>query len=322
MGIFRRGPKRDRRDAPRDPEYAFFSMDEGALFRSQVREAFAEHGLEVTVYADMVTDDSGRQFGLANLAAVCHNDIRGSKAWPGLARDHVGMVLRAMDGPPPLETLPHEQIRAQLYPRLITADMIEAESFLHARSIAPGLREVIALDLPESVMMLTDDALSPLGDIRELRAHALRNLRALPIEGHEILKGADGMRFDVVMGDSFFTASQVLVLDELVRRITGQDLGVDGALVAMPFRHQLAFHAIRGADIIPALNGMAAFAAAGFEDAVGPVSPHVYWWRAGSLIQLSDRNDEGLRIMVDEGFQELLERLIGDNGDPDTDWDH
>ncbi|NBM16852.1 hypothetical protein [Streptomyces sp. GC420] len=317
MGIFRRGPKRDSRETPRDPEYGFFSVEEGRLFRSQVRAAFAEHGLEVTVYADMVTDDSDRQFGLASLAAVCHNDTRGAKAWPGLVRDHVGMVLRAMDGPPPLETLPAEQIRAQLYPRVITEDMIEREAFRHARDVAPGLREVIALDLPESVMMLTDDALSPLGDIHELRAHALRNLRALPVEGHEVLKGADGMRFDVVMGDSFFTASRVLVLDELVRRVTGRDLGIDGALVAMPFRHQLAFHAIRGADIIPALNGMAAFAAAGFEDAVGPVSPHVYWWRAGVLSQLSDRDDEGLKIMVDEDFQELLERIVGDGDEGD-----
>jgi hypothetical protein len=315
VGIFRRGQRRDGRDTPRDPEFSYFSVDEGLRFRSHVREAFAEHGLEVTMYADTVADDSDRQFGLGNLAAVCHNDARGARAWPQLAREHVGMVLRTMDGPPPLETLPAEQILAQLYPRVITEDMIEPVTFRHARPVAPGLQEVIALDLPESVMMLPDDALTPLGDFRDVRTHALRNLRALPVESHEVLKGADGMRFDVVMGDSFFTASRVLVLDELVHRITGRALSADGALVAMPFRHQLAFHAIRGADIILALNGMAAFAAAGFEDAVGPVSPNVFWWHAGSLTQLSRRDEEGLQIVVGEDFQELLERLIGDEDD-------
>lgn len=116
MGLFRRGPKRDGRDAPRDPEFSFFSAEEGTRFRAQMREAFAEHGLEVTVYADVVSDSSGRQFGLANLAAVCHNDERGPRAWPELVRQHVGMVLRTMDAPSALDTLPTEQIRAQLYP--------------------------------------------------------------------------------------------------------------------------------------------------------------------------------------------------------------
>ncbi|MFE7953105.1 hypothetical protein [Streptomyces sp. NPDC057426] len=60
MGFFRRSPKRGRRDAPRDPEFSFFSADEGARFRAQVREAFAEQGLEVTVYPDMVSDSAGR----------------------------------------------------------------------------------------------------------------------------------------------------------------------------------------------------------------------------------------------------------------------
>lgn len=312
MGLFRRGPKRDGRDAPRDAEFAFFSADEGARFRALVRRSFAEQGLEVTVYADMVSDSAGRQFGLGNLAAVCHNDERGPRVWSELIHQHVGMVLRTVDAPSALETLPAEQIRAQLYPRVIGAEGLDPSDFAYARVVAPGLYEILALDLPESVMMLTDDALEPLGDLPYLRDQALYNLRGLPVEAHETVKGSEGMRFEVVLGDSFYTASRVLALDALVRQVTGEELTDDGALVAMPFRHQLAFHAIHDTGMISALNGMAAFAATGFEDTPGAISPYVYWWRGGSLTQLSDRDEDGdgLQIMIDEEFQALLERLV------------
>ncbi|MEU1277080.1 hypothetical protein [Streptomyces sp. NPDC005805] len=317
MGWFRRGPKRDGQDGPRDAEFAYFSAAEGARFRGLVREQFAEHGLEVTVYADMVTDSSGRQFGLGNLAAVCHNDDRGPRVWPGLVHRHIGMVLRTMDAPSALDTLPAEQIRAQLYPRVVGAEGLDPEHFAYARTVAPGLFEILALDLPESVMMLTDEALAPLGDLPYLREQAFYNLRGLPVEAHETIRDAEGMRFEVVLGDSFYTASRVLALDAVVRQVTGKELGKDGALVAMPFRHQLAFHAIHDTGMIRALNGMAAFAAGGFEDTPGAISPYVYWWRDGTFTQLSDRDEEsgGLKIVVDGDFQELLERLVAEDGD-------
>jgi hypothetical protein len=315
VGLFRRGPKRDGRDAPRDPEFSFFSTEEGTRFRSQVREAFAEKGLEVTVYADMVSDSAGRQFGLGNLAAVCHNDERGPRVWPELVRQHVGMVLRTMDAPSALETLPAEQIRAQLYPRVVGAEGLDPRNFAYARAVAPGLYEILALDLPESVMMLTDDALEPLGDLPYLRDQALYNLRGLPVEAHETIEDSEGMRFEVVLGDSFYTASRVLALETLVRQVTGEELTPDGALVAMPFRHQIAFHAIHDTGILPALNGMAAFAATGFEDTPGAISPFVYWWHQGRLTQLSERveDGDGLQIMIGEEFQALLERLVAED---------
>jgi hypothetical protein len=315
VGWFRRGPRRDGADAPRDPEFSYFSADEGARFRGLVRESFAEEGLEVTVYADMVTDSAGRQFGLANLAAVLHNDDRGPRVWADLVRRHVGLVLRTMDAPSALESLSREQIRAQIYPRVLGPEGFDPAGFGYARTLAPGLHEVIALDLPESVMMLTDEALAPLGELPYLRDQALYNLRGLPIEGHERVSGDDGMHFDVLVGDSFYTASRVLALESVVREVTGEPPTPDGALVAMPFRHQLAFHVIRDVGIIPALNAMAAFAAAGHADSPGAISPYVYWWRDGRFTQLSDRDEsgEGLRIVVGEEFQELLERLVAED---------
>ncbi|MGW0464650.1 hypothetical protein ACWDX6_05135 [Streptomyces sp. NPDC003027] len=321
MGLFRRGPRRDGDDAPRDPEFTYFSEREAALFRGQVREAFAELGLEVAVYADLVSDDSGRQFGLGNLAAVCHNDRRGPRAWPEIVRRHVSLVLRTLDGPSALDTLLPEQIRAQLYPRVVSGEGIDPASFGYARTVAPGLYEVLALDLPESVMMLTDQALEPLGDLQHLRDRAMGNLRGLPVEAHETVRDADGMCFEVLLGDSFYTASRVLDLDAVVQRVTGRPLTEHGALVAMPFRHQLAFHPIRDTTIVAALGAMASFAASGYEDTPGAISPYVFWWRGGTLTQLSERDGDGgdLRIVVGDDFQELLEQLITQGPGPGQD---
>ncbi|MFC7218410.1 hypothetical protein ACFQLX_09545 [Streptomyces polyrhachis] len=311
MGVFRwgRGERRDGRAAPRDTAFEFFSATEGALFRRSVREAFAEHGLEVTLYAEHAVDDTGREFGLNNLAASCHHDERGVRLWPQLVRRHISVLLRTLDGPSALETMAPEQLLGRVYPRVVESALVERGPFDYARQLTPGLSEVLALDLPESVMLLNDEALDPLGGAAALRAQAVRNLRELPVEGHEAVDQGDGQRFHVVMGDSFFTASRVLLLDELVQRVTGRPLGPDGALVAMPFRHQLVFHPIEDIHVIPSLGGMARYAAAGHEDAVGPVSPHIYWWRGGLLTQLSEMAEGTVTVTVGVDLQQVLERL-------------
>lgn len=315
MGLFRRAPRRDPRDAPRDPAFEFLSEDEGRRIRGLTREAFAERGLEVTVFADHLTDSANRHYNLYNLAAGCHNDERGQRAWPALIHDHVDKLVRAMEAPSALETLPSDELWARLYPR-VTADenLPDDPGFAYAPRPAPGLREVLALDLPESVQTLPGHALSGIGDLAELRLRAMNNLRALPIEDHDIVKHDDGTMFRIVGGDSFFTASRVLVLDDVAEKVTGARIGPDGALVAIPFRHLLAFSPITGPEVVPTLNALAAFAAHRHEEAPGPVSPYVYWWRRGRLTQLSERTADGLAIVVGEEFQEVLERMVADEG--------
>lgn len=320
MWIFQRSPKRDRRDAPRDAEYGFFSVDEAAYFRAHVREAFAEHGLEVNVHNSTVSDSAGRRFGLGNIAAICHHDARGRRWWPGAIRAHVGRVLRTVDGPSPLQSLASEELLARLRPWVVTQDIIEPDAvrYTHARIIAPGVCEVLALELDESVMTLTDDSLAPLGNVVDLRVRALDNLRALPVETHAILRGPRDTRFEVVTGDSLFTASRILTADEVAWDLTRRGLGSDGALVAIPNSYQLALRPIgtaRDSTLIPTLFDMTAFAAANFKDAVAQISPDVYWWRRGTLTRLV-RHDGRLPEFTDNSeFEMLLRRLAGGGGE-------
>jgi hypothetical protein len=92
-------------EGPPDETFGFFTVEQAARFRDLARQGFAEAGLEVTVYADHVVDDAGRQFGLANVAAVCHNAPKGEREWRAITATHAAQIVRGMDAPSPFETM-------------------------------------------------------------------------------------------------------------------------------------------------------------------------------------------------------------------------
>ncbi len=296
---------------PRDGEFALLSEAEAARLRTFVREAFAERGIEVTGEPGRVTTDSGWRFGLSNLAAVCHNDSRGPRCWRSLVDEHVDRVVRSMDGAQALRALPHERLLAQLYPRFIPSEPALLKAFGYGPPSVPGLLEVLALDLPETVDMLTADSLSDLGDITALRDRAFQNLRAVRVDKHKVVRDKDGSHFDVLMGSSYFIASLALVLDEVARRCTKHAPARDGILVALPHRHQLAFHVIRDRSVAASLHTMARFAAVGFEQSPGALSPTVFWWHEGSFIQVATQDHAGRHIRLTQKAMDLGARFAG-----------
>lgn len=311
MGIFRRGERRDGADQPRDAEFPFLSEAEAARLRDFAREAFAARGVEVTVEPGRMTTASGTRFGLTNLAAVCHNDKRGPRSWRELVDAHVDRVLRSLNGPQALRTLPRDQLMAQLYPRFIPSDPKSLKAFGYGPPSVPGLLEVLALDLPETVDMLTADSVAGLGDVADLRERAFQNLRAVGVDTHKVVQGKDGSRFDVLMGGSYFIASLALVVDEVVGRFTRSSPAPDGILVALPHRHQLVFHVVRDMSVAPSLHAMAAFAAAGFDRSPGALSPAVFWWRQGSFTEVARQDDAGMHITLTQEAMDLAARFAG-----------
>jgi hypothetical protein len=289
MWIFHRPPGHARHDAP---------LDTG------------------TIHAGGVSVRTEHHTGLDRAAGIRNSEARGRRTWSRAIHDHVGNVPQAVDGPPPAEFLSAEQLLARLRPWVVTRDSIEPDTrwYTHARVVAPGLCEVLALDLDDSVLTLTDDALAPLGGVVDLRTHALDNLRALPVDTHTALHGPEGLRFHVMTGDSFFTSSRVLTANELAHDLTGRGLGPDGALVAMPNRHQLALcpvDTVHGTDLLPTLRCMTAFTADHFEDAVGQISPDVYWWHGGTLTRLVRQDGGEPEFTHNVEFEVLLLRLAG-----------
>ncbi|MFF3918479.1 hypothetical protein ACFYZB_34400 [Streptomyces sp. NPDC001852] len=311
VGILRRGERREGADFPRDGVFAFLSEAEAARLRTFVREAFAERGIEVAVEPGCVTTDTGWRFGLTNIAAVCHNDSRGPRSWRKLVDEHVDRVIRSMAGPQALRVLPHERLLAQLYPRFIPSEPALVKAFGYGPRSVPGLLEVLALDLPETVDMLTADSLSSLGEMTALRERAVQNLRAVRVDKHKVVRDKDGSHFDVLVGGSYFIASLALVLDEVVRRYTKASPAPHGILVVVPHRHQLAFHVVRDRDVAPSLHAMARFAAVGFEESPGALSRSVFWWHEGRFTQVATQDIAGLHIKLTQEAMDLAARFAG-----------
>jgi hypothetical protein len=294
---------------PPDEALSFFDAAEADRFRTLVRAVFAERGLEVTVLADHLVDADGRQFGLWNLAAACHAESR-ERRWRGVVEEHVTRLLSSMDGPDLLGEMTPEQAAGQVYVRLYeAAGLPDTLDFSYATEPMPGVVELLAIDFPETVSLLPAHEVERLGGAAALRAAGLENLRRIPDLDHQVLPGPNGIRLDVVTGDSVFTASLAVLLPELLQRVLGTSDAPDGVFVALPFRHQLVLHVLRDAGAVLSLNALAGFAVDGFGEGIGALSPWVYWWRDGSWQQVTATVDDELAVTVSPELQAVLSRL-------------
>ena len=302
MALFRRR----KADEPRDEALTFMGESQAATLRTLVREVFAEGGREVTVYADHVVDDSGGQFGLWNLAALCAPEPQSK--WRRLVEGHVQRITAAQ---PDLDELSDEDFLSSLYLRLVEANSLPDRGFYpYARDIGDHLVELLSVDLPEMITTPPEEALARRGEIHRLKAAGLANLRTVldqPSVGVQTIEALGSGQFTVATGESFFTASLSLILPEAIERFTEErDLG-RGVLLVIPFRHQLAYRVIDGNDCAVALNNLFRWAMLGFGDAPGPLSPHVYWVRGGEWVQVTSFDEDG-RPCVDVS-EELAEAL-------------
>lgn len=308
VAIWRRGQAQQTERRP-DPEFDFLTDEQGARLRDLARVAFAEAGVETIPHSQHLEAADGRQFGLWNLAATCRQAPESE--WPSVVRDHVAATLRGLDATETGE-LSAAYVLAAVHLRVVNATTMPPElreNLTYARPVAGDMLEVLALDLPDTVSMLSDHDVARFGEAA-LREAGLRNLDTVPVESYEVLGQPGQGAMHVVTGDSFFTASKLLTFESLLRETWGSHSLPYGAVVAVPTRHMLAFHPVEGVDVIGAVQHMARVAASMFDGSPGGVSPFVYWWQEGRLTPLSGYDDEGaLQIEVGDDFTAVLNEL-------------
>lgn len=288
--------KRTPRTVPMDEYLSYFTSVEATEFRRLVGSAFAKAGRDVTIHSEHVEDRTGTVFGLWNIAALCRGVAQ--SGWPAVIEDHVQRVTTPVRG---LGELSREELTAGLYLRLADAGSLPDPGELgYARQVAPGLFEVLAVDLPDSVATLRKDdvaALGPLGELTELgRANLLGLLDTDGLAAATVTDAGD-VSFTEVTGGSFFTASLALTIRETVRRFSGDDWG-RAALVAVPCRRQLLYHVLDGRRSAPSLSEMFSRARTGFHDGSGPLSPNVYLVRDRRWLPVTSVEDDGPRVLV------------------------
>jgi hypothetical protein len=139
----------------------------------------------------------------------------------------------------------------------------------------------------------------------------LANLCALPLEQRKHITTPDGGTFEVLLGSSVYTASRVLVMEDLLAQALGPETDARyGVLAAMATGNQVAIHVIRGRSVVPSLRQMARFALAGFSDGTGPLSPNVFWWQEGRWAQLTQWETDGsVRIIDNPELIRTLQRI-------------
>jgi hypothetical protein len=299
---FRRGSTQTNSN---DDHLTYFTVDQANQFRALVRASFAHAGRDVTVYPDHVDDRSGTTFGLWNIGALCAG--LDPDDWSDLIHDHVRLVTTPTRA---LSDLSAEEFDAALFLRLVDAATVpDPASLGHAREFVPGLLEVLSVDLPDSLPTPPPEELAAHGVLSELVERGRANLRAL-LTGNEVAAETVGSRssgrFTAVTGDSYFTASLALLLPEVVERFSGDTDRGRGALVAVPFRHQLLYRVIDARDATLSLHSMFEQARRGFHDEPGPLSPNVYWVRNHRWVQVTSAERGKPKVLLGGGFGDAL----------------
>lgn len=299
--------KRRTNHAPLHDEYlSYLTVAEAREFRRIVEASFARAGHDVTVHVDHVEDRRGTTFGLWNIGAFC----RGAdpSEWAGLIDEHVQRVTTPPVG---LGELTPDEVEAALYLRLVDPGSVPDPDLLgYARQVAPGLLEVLAVDLPDSVVPLRRDDLVGLGTLRELLERGRENLRGL-LAGEDTaaqtITGPGGP-LTLVTSPSYFTASLALVLPDAVERFTGEVDRGDGVLVAVPDRHELLYLVIDDRRAAEALEEMSAMARWAYDRASGALSPEVFLVRARRWEQVTSGDEGKTHDSVRSGLERMIEQ--------------
>jgi hypothetical protein len=184
-----------------------------------------------------------------------------------------------------------EEARSLVYLSIRGAEKM-GSLYPSAPEVAPGLVELLALDMPDSTVFLHEGDVARLGGRQALREAALANLRALPAPARHRIGGPDAP-FDAITGLSHFTASRVLVMPDLLSQVLGTD-APDGVLVAVPARHYVLVHVLRDSTARPTLLTMAKVARLLHDREQGPISPDVFWWRDGGWMPIPSAESDGM----------------------------
>lgn len=291
-----------------DEHMTYFTVAQADELRRLVARSFAAVGRDVDVYPDRVEDRGGTTIGLWNIGALCAGTD--AHEWPQLVDDHVRLVAMPARE---LADVSEAEFAAALHLRLVEAGYVsDPDTLGYARVVAPGLLEVLSVDLGDAVATPLREELTTRGTIAGLIALGRHNLRTLlasdAVQAESVGQRARGS-FTAVKGESLFTAGLALVLPETMQRFTGDDDWGRGVLVAVPSRHEVLYRPIDVPDARFALQHMLQAAFLGFHGEVGRLSPDVFWVRKQKWVQVTSSAGGKPRVLRGTGLREVFASL-------------
>lgn len=298
------------------PEWArFFTASELARFYSGVEREMQRRDL-VYELGDGLLDvvlpgDRKVQFGLLNLAQLC-NQVD-DEEWETTIHSHFANMLAARVHSDDLDQASFEDVRSFLKLRIYPEAYGQNPGLsMVGRTLAPGLMMALVYDLPTSVATVHPDHVAqwPL-DEGELMALALENVaREDPVVAESFVIG--DAEITSITGVSFFAATHALMLERHVER------GRHGALLAVPNRHLVLYHAVDGPGVVAAVQTLLAECIQAYDDGPGSISSHLYWLRSDEIgadeivVFPTSREGRSLSVAPTPRFVELLDTLLED----------
>jgi hypothetical protein len=200
---------------------------------------------------------------------------------------------------------------APLRSRLMPAQLATATDGALARPALPGLTEVVLCETGPrggGRLLAAEQAGNWPAAPTEIFAAARANVRragALPTERRNV----EGANLTLLGGPGPYCPTHVFWLGEYLRR-DGVEAQDNGALVVLPHRHLVAYHAIETREAVAAAGALLRLASRQFETSPGPLTDQIYWWRADRVSALPvDCAGETLTILPTPEFEDLLDRL-------------
>jgi hypothetical protein len=249
--------------------------------------------------------DAPCQVGLVNLAQVCHAIPQ--EAWPKEIESFFATLVQAMtsEQDPTLDEA-RSMVKVRIYPDDYASGNADMERQHIGRDLAPGMMAVLVLDYPDRIASLRSDLAESWGlSVDELFALGLANVRNQDRPGVQREELGNGGKISIVMGDSFFSATWVLMMDQFLAPQPRH-----GAVVAVPNRHVILFQPITDLSVIEGTQAIGRLAAELYREGPGSISPSMYWLRGGGFTILPTRA-EGTRAYFEPPaeFVDVLNQL-------------
>lgn len=291
-----------------DKHLPFLTVAEADMVRELMREALVTRGLTVIVNGDHLQVPDGPTFGLWNVAALCHGSYPSERAWRGVVAAHVEKLMFGYVAGDPFEGITEDELRSRVYARLWATNFLpdyEAPSV----PFAPGLVEVLCLDVPGGTALINTERVDRFGGWEKLHPLGRANLEQRPFEEMELVKTPLDGHYWRLTGD-LYTASKALLLPDLLPTLREvpqlADAGM-GWLVAIPNRNEICWHMVQDGTVLPTLGFLMEHAGGAYSDAPGQLSPHVFWWSGHDYRQVTRIDARNrLRIGSDPDFDPLV----------------
>lgn len=301
--MFRR---RAREPVPED--VPFFDDRTWTHFVCLVEKELRKRGVEFERLGSVVQSTNPKEMilGLTTLAQVCHGWPR--LRWEEIVQTHFLNLFGEVASLDDMRefALNQDQLKVRLYPDDFASGT--AHEFL-VRPFAESIVAVLTVDTPTAVTVPARRDIEAWGPSEEdLFAMAYANTKAETEELRDSVTAFEldqGVVVSAVLGDSFFTATAVLWLDDILGPLPSE-----GALVALPHRHMILIHELRDIGAIRAVNHLIPMARKYFDEGPGSLSRHLYWWRDGVIRWLPASWEEGsIKFFPPADFVAALETL-------------